>query len=90
MHSESAISQIAMRKGYRLENRSEGKYRLVNEGLNAVMHLFDDVTLETIASFFEEAQEDRVDRQPSLIGGLEEQESRSFILNSIGEKSEVP
>ena len=54
MQTERTISEIAMREGYRVERINRDHYRLVNENLHAVMYLFDDVPLETIALHFEE------------------------------------
>jgi len=53
---ETVVRQIVERKGIRLEKLGKDNYRLIDEGLNEVMYLFEGVPLQTVESFFEEAR----------------------------------
>ena len=53
MQREYTIRQLAKRKGYRLEQKGEEGYRLINAKLEVVVYSLDGVQLDAIALFLE-------------------------------------
>ena len=53
MQREYALRQLAKREGYRLEEKGNESYRLINERLNVVVYGLEGVPLEATASFLE-------------------------------------
>ena len=53
---ENVLRQIIEPKGIRLEKLGKDNYRLIDEGINEVMYLFESVPLQTVESFFEEVR----------------------------------
>jgi hypothetical protein len=53
MQREHAIRQLARLEGYRLENKDDGSYCLINARFNVTVYQHDGVPLEKIAEFLE-------------------------------------
>ncbi len=51
MSNEARVRRVAKRNGYRVE-KSDDRYTLIDDRLNAVMQHFKGVSLDEIAKFF--------------------------------------
>ena len=51
MQREYAIRRLAKLEGYRLENKGDDSYRLINARFNVAVYQLDGVSLEKIAEF---------------------------------------